>query len=403
MFLQPILSAVSILHLPCSPLFYIIAMPSGYFLVPGGIQFNMKISNKFQFFQSIALFAALAACVLLLKYPQYAKNGISEALGSCFKIIVPSLFPMLVLSGFISGGNLPEKLEKILHRPMIFLFGISGSSAMSLLLGLLGGYPLSVKTAFLLREKNSEAKEDAKRMALFMTSPGLSFAVSIAGGVYYHSYAAGCSFLLSCILSNLLCAFIYNRLKPRRTACSTTARQNPAELSLRLTSAVSGAAAAIINICAWITAFSAFFSLLTPFISGTKAEIPLNLIAEVTLALKTSALLNNANISVFSLAFGGFCVFFQLLPEIKALGIRPLIFLSLRFVSALLASLLQSLTGRIFGLAVSANAGFAPVKISENSIAGSAALLFMCFIFLLQTADVKNKSTAANKQKIQHY
>ena len=64
--------------------------------------------------------ALLAACAgagaVLLAWPEAAASGISRGLSICSSIIIPSLFPFLVLAGFLVKSGLSEALGRRLER-----------------------------------------------------------------------------------------------------------------------------------------------------------------------------------------------------------------------------------------------------------------------------------------------
>lgn len=85
------------------------------------------------------------ACVvmgwLLLQFPQAVQTGVSRGLAVCGQLLIPSLFPFLVLSGFVirSGVafHISEKLAPLMRR----VFGLSASAAVAMVISVLGGYP----------------------------------------------------------------------------------------------------------------------------------------------------------------------------------------------------------------------------------------------------------------------
>ena len=87
----------------------------------------------------------LAACVgagaALLLWPEATSTGVSRGLSICSSVIIPSLFPFLVLSGFLVKSGVSAALGRRLERPTRFLFGLPGCCAAGILIGFIGGYP----------------------------------------------------------------------------------------------------------------------------------------------------------------------------------------------------------------------------------------------------------------------
>ena len=74
--------------------------------------------------------AALAgAAAALLIWPQAVAGGVSRGLSICGTVIIPSLFPFLVLAGFLVRSGVSAALGRRLERPTRFLFGLPGCCA----------------------------------------------------------------------------------------------------------------------------------------------------------------------------------------------------------------------------------------------------------------------------------
>ena len=86
--------------------------------------------------------AALAgAAAALLIWPQAVAGGVSRGLSICGTVIIPSLFPFLVLAGFLVRSGVSAALGRRLERPTRFWFGLPGCCAAGILVAFVGGYP----------------------------------------------------------------------------------------------------------------------------------------------------------------------------------------------------------------------------------------------------------------------
>lgn len=69
----------------------------------------------------LALLFSILAAILLLCYPQAASSGVQNGIGYCVNILIPSLFPFMVLSTFFVKSGLSDTIGKVLNRPLGFL------------------------------------------------------------------------------------------------------------------------------------------------------------------------------------------------------------------------------------------------------------------------------------------
>ena len=85
---------------------------------------------------------AIGLCYVWLIVDARAASAASvSALGLCAKVIVPSLFPFFVCSNLFCALGLERPMERVLSRVVEPLFGVPGSGAAALFVGLTGGYP----------------------------------------------------------------------------------------------------------------------------------------------------------------------------------------------------------------------------------------------------------------------
>ena len=84
---------------------------------------------------------------LMLVCPQAVFSGASKGLMLWFEVVLPTLYPFLLLSGFLLvTGNL-EFISSLLGGICSRLFGVSRNGSFVVLTGFLCGYPMGAKTA----------------------------------------------------------------------------------------------------------------------------------------------------------------------------------------------------------------------------------------------------------------
>lgn len=75
-----------------------------------------KISNL------LSALLLLSAAVLLLICSDPVRKGVRDGLKSCAVVLIPSLFPFMVLSGILGESRAAESLQKILGPVMRLFF-----------------------------------------------------------------------------------------------------------------------------------------------------------------------------------------------------------------------------------------------------------------------------------------
>ncbi|MBQ7638034.1 MAG: hypothetical protein IJS90_03940 [Clostridia bacterium] len=335
-------------------------------------EFIKQRRDKITFFTALAFFAAAIA------FSGEIKDGAKEGMEICLGSIIPSLFPTLIISSFITEAGIPPGIRKALFFPIKKMTSISENAAECFIFGLTAGYPVGVKTAFALYKQKRLDINSARICALANISPGIVFCTAIVGKNMFSSSAAGTTMLFSVMLSNLLLAVILGRKKGSNE--TATKEDRPFDFPVALTGSVSSAFRSTAMVCAWITAFSAF---LRPLKKLVRSPF-LSVFAEVTSAAVFCASKKSLPLCAFSLGFGGLCLFFQLLPELTELKTGPLKYLLCRLFAGGAAYVFESVLLRFLPEEIAASASNAKsVRLSSSTPLGSLSLVLLCAVFMI--------------------
>ncbi|MBR7092879.1 MAG: hypothetical protein IKI50_06850 [Clostridia bacterium] len=125
--------------------------------------------------------ALLAAAAALLLLPRAAAAGVSRGLSLCAAVLIPSLFPFLILSGFFVRSGLCAALARPLRPVTMALFGLPGCCAPAILLAFVGGYPTGAAAVGELYKQGLINEAQARRMLRFCVCAGPAFLVGAVG------------------------------------------------------------------------------------------------------------------------------------------------------------------------------------------------------------------------------
>ena len=147
----------------------------------------MKIRDR------LPLLAVLCCFSALLLLPEVSAQAARDAMLLCAQTLIPSLFPFFVLSSLLIACGASELLSALLSPLMRPLFGLSGTGAAALALGLCGGYPVGARTAAELVENGALSQEEGERLLAFCNNAGPGFLLGVCGaGVFSSSRAQRC-------------------------------------------------------------------------------------------------------------------------------------------------------------------------------------------------------------------
>ena len=133
--------------------------------------------------RSVALAFSMTVLFWLLLDAGDMRRAVAEGISLCLESVIPALFPFLAVSSLVMELGLGEWAERRLGWFMA-LWGLPGSAASALLMGLVGGYPLGARTAAELTHKSLLTREEADRLLTVCNNANPAFFLSVLGQVF---------------------------------------------------------------------------------------------------------------------------------------------------------------------------------------------------------------------------
>ena len=254
--------------------------------------------------------------LLLILDSRCAVQSAGEALGLCLKTVIPSLFPMFVLSGLLVSelGGTSGKLLSAMERWL----GLPRGSGSILLIGIVGGFPVGAQCITQAVEGGSLSREDGEKMLGFCNNCSPAFLFGIVGGVFGNLTAPLLIFLIQLETALLLAAYT-----DFKQASSVTARRLPCTVA----DAVSRGIRSSVSVCAWVILAGVVSGFLKRWLFPLfPAPIPqiITGILEITGGILGLSSVHREELRfllcTFFVCFGGFCVWMQIGAVVAPLG-----------------------------------------------------------------------------------
>ncbi|MFR5874919.1 MAG: hypothetical protein ACLUFN_00355 [Eubacterium sp.] len=258
-----------------------------------------------------------------------AKSGAKEGWVLCENIIIPSLLPILILTNIIIKSRSADVFEALFGWLFERLFKLPKCAASAVILGLVGGYPAgAVLTSHLVRAGMINNKT-AERIMRFNFSGGVAFTITAVGTVCFGSTKIGIVLYIINIISELVIG-IFSAIFCKDKIVENTAAAPRLGFADAMVEAVNTTVKSIAVMCAYIILFSAITSV---------ANLPeyLNPVIEITNGIcKTEEFMPLSHCAAF-LAFGGFCIHFQLIGILREMKVNYFRFFINRVISSALS------------------------------------------------------------------
>ena len=91
-------------------------------------------------------------------------QGAADGLLYCAQVLIPSLFPFMVLSSFVVNSGISAALSRILSPVTVHLFRLPGSAGVTILLSMFCGYPVGARGVRSLLSQRLITQQQAARM-----------------------------------------------------------------------------------------------------------------------------------------------------------------------------------------------------------------------------------------------
>lgn len=343
-----------------------------------------------------ALFAA-AFAVGLLFFPAAAAQGATRGLEYCLIILVPSLFPFMALAAYLVKSGLSDTMGRWLSPITKTLFRLPGCTAATILMSMIGGFPVGARGIAALHQQGSITDQEAGRMASFCVNAGPAFVLSVVGAGLLGNMSAGIVLLSAQLIASIVLGIFLGRRAKAEPVRNTLVKTKKS--SAPLIDSTVDAAKGTMYLCAFVVLFSVIIFLLretgfstllargllrlglSPAVCGSALSVML----EVTGGCLDVAILGGSGaLFAFAMGWGGVCVHFQVLSSLTKIQFsRPRFFLhqlikgALSAVAAVILFQIFPQAAPVFNNTAQSFTG----KLSGNP-AAAVALVLLCVVLL---------------------
>ncbi len=306
--------------------------------------------------------------IVLMIFPEPAKEGTINGLLICGRIIIPSLFAFCAVLGFIIKCDFIKKL-KVNKALIIFIFS------------LFGGYPMGAKMLSLSVENGDISKENAPKMLPFLINCGPSFAISVIGLGFLNSKALG----IILYFSNCLSSFLFYLFSRKNLRISPQNKPINPRNEIPIDNFVNSCFDAA-NTCIKVSIFIVIFSVINSYLGLISKRFSfmkiLILLNEVTFSARSA---NNIYFLSFILSFAGFCIWLQIFSLCSNFKIDYLKFALFRILHGIISVAFTKLFITIFKIPLKtiSNLQVAYLSPTEKSAMFSLCLVVCAIVFII--------------------
>lgn len=343
-----------------------------------------------------------AICLLLLHYPNAMATGISRGLSICSTVIIPTLYPFMLLAGLLANSPLCLRPGRIVSAITRRLFGLPGCCGPAILLSLVGGYPAGAIAIAQLRKRGQICEEETRRMTIFCVNGGPGFIISTVGAGLLGSVQAGVLLFTAQMVVSITFGILLGQghrhiketpqttLPPKKPMAQIVSDTCGSLLAMCGFVVLAAMGLSLAEGCGFARGIASVFNINTTTISAFLAAI-----TEVScgcIALTSSGMLTPLWLSLV-LSWGGLSVQGQLaavLPQERIIGWR---FWKWRLLHGAVSGGVAMVLFTIFPIHSSTLQSDAAVIPYSVSVAATLMLLLLSFLAMIYFSNFSEKST----------
>lgn len=209
------------------------------------------------------LVAGVLAVVLLIGsvgYGQVLAEGIKKGLNLCATVLVPSLFPFMVIANFLVLSGIYKTFSLPLLPITKYLFKMPKHMGPIVLLSFIGGFPVGAKNVESLYKRGDIDKTTAESLLSFCINPGPAFIVTSVGAGMLTNFQTGLILFASQIFASVVVGIVFSK---RANKVDFVLESKPSlPIAESFVKSVNDNVSAMLAICGFVVIFSAIIEVL---------------------------------------------------------------------------------------------------------------------------------------------
>lgn len=271
-----------------------------------------------RYLRYVSPFIAVVIMLLLILDTKVAYIGAKEGIRMCIEVIIPSLFPFIVVSNYLCTSLIGACIPGIGRIGRFFQLPKGCESL--LLLGFLGGYPVGAQLIGDAYKRGSLDKRTACILLGYCNNAGPSFIFGVISSAFS---SPNISFVIWAI--HIFSALVTGYLLPRPEISIASIENKSVGSTVQ---ALQKSVRAMASICGWVIIFKIVISYMSLYFDGKVSQLCLITLSGILELSNGCMQLSNVSsesvrflICSVYLSFGSICVLLQTASVTEGLGL----------------------------------------------------------------------------------
>lgn len=265
----------------------------------------------------IIVILSFSTLILILLNKTLISKTIITSFSIWFNTLVPSMFPMFILSDILINYNFTEYIPKKIVDFISKIFNISSTAVLIIFLSMVSGFPTNAINIKNSVDKKLISKEEAEHLLLFNHFANPLFVLETIGTFYLNNTNYGIIILVSHILSNIIIGILFRKKNHYSLNNYTCKMDKSQSFSNVISNSITKSINSLLMISGTVTLFLILGTLIINIFNlNSYLSVLLQGILEMTMSIASLAILNISNIikvvvTTMIISFGGLSIHLQ--------------------------------------------------------------------------------------------
>lgn len=270
----------------------------------------------------IIVILCFTTLVLILLNKTLISKTIITSFGIWFNTLVPSMFPMFVLSDILIHYRFTEYIPKKTVLLVSKIFNISSSAVLVVFLSMISGFPTNAINIRNALDNNMISKKEAEHLLLFNHFANPLFVLETVGVFYLNNNKYGIIILISLILSSIIIGILFRNRNDSSLVNYISKDDKSQSLGNALSTAIKKSIDSLLMISGTITLFLVLSTLIiNVFDLNSYIATLIQGILEMTMSIASLSIINvndtiKVVVSSMIIAFGGLSIHLQVISAL---------------------------------------------------------------------------------------
>lgn len=261
--------------------------------------------------------------ILILMSKGLVSKTIITSFGIWFNTLVPSMFPMLILSDILINYNFVQYIPKRIVNFISKIFNISSSAVLIVFLSMVSGFPTNAINIYNAYDKKAISKEEAEHILLFNHFANPLFILQTVGIFYLNNNKYGVIILISHILANIIIGIIFRKRNHYSLSNYISKNGKSQNFGNVLSNAIKKTINSLLMVSGTVTLFLVLSTLIiNTFRLNNYLAVFVQGILEMTMSIATLSTLCMSDtlkvvIATMIISFGGLSIHMQVISSLE--------------------------------------------------------------------------------------